>query len=162
MKNKVSNIFEVVLILIGITLVSVIVSINIDKKVIQENEYSYYAYKFEKTADSITVTFYSPTGNPPKTTETYHMKDGKIYKIVEEKYFKSVNNARFFYNDELKQIDSLGYDISIDKNVVTHTTNEPNIFEENEKNYPFTTNAQLIKYAEEHIADDYEGYTRVY
>ena len=159
------NIIEGILVFIAIVLVGFLIWNQINytnEKTILENEYDYNAVKLTYNENSITITSFVAVGSPTKRVETYYIKDGKVYKIIEEIYYKSINDAKRIYEDEMNQIDSLAYETSIKKNIVTHIFDEEDISSDNQEVSNFTTNEEFIKYAEEHICESYPESVRIY
>jgi len=159
------NIIEGILVLIAIVLAGFLIWNQINytnEKTILENEYDYNAIKLTHNEDTITVTSFVSVGSPTKTVETYYIKDGKVYKIIEEIYYKSINDAKRIYENEMSQIDSLAYETSIKKNIITHIFDEGDISSDNQEISKFSTNEEFIKYAEEHIGESYPESVRVY
>ena len=160
------NIIEGFLIFVIIALIGFLIwnyGNYINSKTILENEYEFNAVKMINTENTITTTTYLATGSPTKYVNTLYIENGKITKIIDDEYYKSINSAKQSYNWTINHSSNDSIVISIKKNVITYTNNKPEISYDNIKEeINFSTNQDFIKYAEEHIKDAYTEFTRVY
>ena len=163
------NIIEGILIFIVIVLIGFLIwnyGNYMNSKTILENEYTYPAVKLINTENTITTTTYMAagmaTGSPTKYVNILYIENGKITKIIEEEYYKSINSAQQSYNWTVKHSSMDPTKISIKKNVITYKNDKPEISFDTTESAEISTNQDMIKYAEEHINQAYPGFTRVY
>jgi|GEM_PF-3403116 len=160
-----SNIIEGILIFIAIILIGFLIwnyGNYMDEKTILENEYEYNAVKLTNTQDTITTTMYRAIGNPAKYVDIYYLENGKIIKIVNEQYYKSINSAKQSYNWTINHSTGDDTEMYIKKNIITNVYNKPEITYDNPEETNFLTNQDFIKYAEEHMGETYPELIRVY
>ncbi len=161
---KISNIIEILLIIVVIILATILVIscfVDLDYKIMARNEYDYNAYKYSNIEDSITMIKYMAKGNPVKQIDKLYLKDGKIVKIVEEYYYDTIYNAKQEYENDLKNYGD-SYKLYITKNIITHEYDNPKVSNDAGNSFEFDTNEELIKYTKENLDSGLAGYTRIY
>lgn len=164
-------ILEIILIIIGILLAIALCLIMYKNYRYKEisHEYDFNAYKIESNENSITITTYHKDGNRIKDQEIEYFENGKIVKSVNKYYYNSINLAQYEYEKDSSNKDI--YDVTLEKNAVIHTYNNPELsFDTDEKSKEIeefynkvTTNKEIIDYVLQNIDKDYKkDYTRIY